>query len=91
MMAGAHEDARLSSGPVGPRAKCAGALLTPEAAAVVESPINQVSLDQVDVLATDHTGAADCTACHRLAHLWEWALWAPVLPLDHRAGRAWDR
>lgn len=59
VVAGADEDAGLSRGSVGPRVQRAGALFTPEAAAMVQPPVGQVALHQVHVLPADAAGAAD--------------------------------
>lgn len=59
VVAGADEDAGLCCGLVGPRVQRVGALLTPEAAPVVQPPVCQVPLHEVHVLPADATGAAD--------------------------------
>lgn len=87
-MAGADEDAGLSCGPAGPRVQRAGALLTPEAAAVVQPPVRQVALHEVHVLPTDAAAAAE-GAPRGLASLLRGTLRAPIPPLDRAVCADW--
>lgn len=73
-MVSTHKDAGLSRGAVGPRMQRAGTLFTPEAASVVEAPVSQVPLHEVNVLATDPADAADRASRSPQSSLWGWSL-----------------